>query len=388
MAGPTVAKQISSEHEEERPETPAPKPRRPGLLRPRYFLIGALALAALAFGAHEVHQRLTHVYEYDARITTDLITISSRSDGVITELPIREGDRIEREGVLAQIDSRASLFRMQGLEAQVAGIAAERAQLQAERRMLEEQVTSRIGSRESGIAASQASLAAIDAEMELARAELDRARTLFERRITSRRALDQAQSNLRRLEGERRRILAQTQEARQEMRGAEAELTKLAVIDTQIQALDHRVAELEAELSRQRVDLEDRTIRSPIDGIIDRIFVEAGEYMSVGQRMLLIHDPENVWVEANIKETSIDSLKIGQPVVITVDAYGGQSFSGRVEHIGSSTTSNFALLPTPNPSGNFTKITQRVPVRISIDGQGKALSPGMMVEVNIDIRDR
>lgn len=388
MAGPTVAKQISPEEDEGRQEAPAARRRRRGIFRPRYLIIGALAIAALLFGAYEVHQRLTHVYEYDARITTDLITISSRADGVITELPIREGDRVREGDVLAQIDSRTSLFRVQALEAQIEGIAAEREQLRAERLMLEEQVASRVGSRESGIAASQASLSAIDAEIELARAELERARTLFERRITARRTLDQAQSNLRRLQGERRRIMAETQEARQEMRGAEAERTKLSVIDTQLQALDHRATELRAELSQQRVDLEDRAIRSPVDGLVDRIFVEAGEYMSVGQRMLMMHDPENVWVEANIKETSVESLKVGQPVTVTVDAYGDEEFVGRVEHIGTSTTSNFALLPTPNPSGNFTKITQRVPVRIAIEHAGRPLSPGMMVEVNIDVRDR
>src|SRR5690606_4151307 len=139
---------------------------------------------------------------------------------------------------------------------------------------------------------------------------------------------------------------------------------------------------------QQKIDLEDRTIRSPINGIVDRTFVEAGEYVSAGQRIALVHDPERLWVEANVKETQIRRLKPGQPVEVTVDAYPGRTFIGRVERIGSSTTSNFALLPTPNPSGNFTKITQRVPVRIAIEQTDAVLSPGMMVEVNIDVRDR
>ena len=144
-----------------------------------------------------------------------------------------------------------------------------------------------------------------------------------------------------------------------------------------------REAEFSAKIRRQRLDLEDRTIKSPIAGVVDRTFVETGEYVTPGQRLMLVHDPKRIWIEANIKETHVRRLKVGQEVTVEVDAYPDESFTGRVERIGNTATSAFALLPSPNPSGNFTKITQRLPVRIAIEQREGRLRPGMMVEVNI-----
>ena len=97
----------------------------------------------------------------------------------------------------------------------------------------------------------------------------------------------------------------------------------------------------------------------------------------------MMHDPASVWVEANVKETQLRRLALWQKVEVHVDAFPDRDLEGRVERIGQSATSSFALLPTPNPSGNFTKVTQRVPVRISISQREGRLRPGMMVEVRI-----
>ncbi len=105
-----------------------------------------------------------------------------------------------------------------------------------------------------------------------------------------------------------------------------------------------------------------------------------------GQRIALIHDPEQVWVKANIKETEIRHLQVGQSVKVTVDAYPGRTFAGELVRIGNAATSQFALLPNTNPSGNFTKITQRLPVKIAVQQDGQMLKPGMMAEIAIDIR--
>ena len=121
--------------------------------------------------------------------------------------------------------------------------------------------------------------------------------------------------------------------------------------------------------------------------MIDRVFVEEGEFLGEGRRVLMLHDPENTWVEANIKETQVRRLKVGQRVAIDVDAYPDDKFIGRVAKIGGAATSSFALLPTPNPSGNFTKVTQRIPVKITFEQRPRPLAPGMMVEVEIDTRE-
>jgi membrane fusion protein (multidrug efflux system) len=257
----------------------------------------------------------------------------------------------------------------------------------AQRRMTEEMVAARSQTRGSTLDATAANRASLRAEVGLARRELERATALYERRVVSNSAVDRARSNLERLEGELKRAEAQIGEARGSLKEARVENAQLGVIDGEIAMLDAQATALESEMAQQRIDLEDRSIRSPIDVVVNRLFVEAGEYVSEGQRIALIHDPNRLWIEANIKETSIRQLKPGQPVAITVDAYPDHTFKGTVERIGHSTTANFALLPTPNPSGNFTKITQRIPVRVTIDDPPVQLSPGMMVEVNIDVRE-
>ena len=167
----------------------------------------------------------------------------------------------------------------------------------------------------------------------------------------------------------------------------QADQARLTVMDADLAVLERRLDQTKVRMERQRLDMVDRSIKSPIAGIVDRTFVDVGEYVTPGQRLALVHDPEKIWVEANVKETVVRRLSVGQSVNVHVDAYPDESFTGTVQTIGSAATSQFALLPTPNPSGNFTKITQRLPVRIAIDNTDPRLRPGMMVEVEIEIKE-
>ena len=162
----------------------------------------------------------------------------------------------------------------------------------------------------------------------------------------------------------------------------------MQVIDRQITALSHQQDELRTLWDRMGLDLGDRVIRSPIDGVVDKTFVNPSEYISVGQRLLMVHDPSKIWVDANVKETDIRHLKLGSPAKISIDAYPDEVFKGTITRIGNAATSQFALLPTPNPSGNFTKIAQRLTIRVDLEKASELLRPGMMVEVNIGIDGR
>jgi membrane fusion protein (multidrug efflux system) len=132
------------------------------------------------------------------------------------------------------------------------------------------------------------------------------------------------------------------------------------------------------------LDLDDRRLTADFDGVVDKAFVDVGEHVLPGTRLLMYHDPKQVWVDANVKETEIRRVRLGASAKITVDAYPDRVFTGTVTRVGQSATSEFALLPSPNPSGNFTKVTQRIPVRVSVDQVKSLLQPGMMVEVAID----
>ena len=377
------------------PVTPAvAAPRlRPPLVRrlrvplgPRTFAILAAVLLALAWGGRELYLRLTHIYEYDARVTADVVTISSRADGWVVEMPALEGKRVEAGDIVTRIDDRAARLRADSLKAQIEGVRAERTRLRAERRLAVAQTEAITRTRTSAVQAKEQALAALKSDLDFAKGELDRQWSLFERRVANERALQVAQSAVEKLESQLQQARAEAEQAKGSLEEARIDQDKITVIDAQIAALDHQIANLAAQMHQQDVDVEDRTIRSPIPAVIDRTFVLPGEYVQSGQRILLLHNPNEVWVEANIKETQVGRLKLGQPVLVSVDAYPNERFVGRVARIGSATTARFALLPTPNPSGNFTKITQRLPVKIDMVEMPKPLTPGMMVEVEIDVR--
>lgn len=356
------------------------------LLRPRSLVIALLLLAAVAYGGRELHLRLTHVYEYDARVTADIVTVSSRADGWIVDLAVREGQRVEAGQTLVKIDDRAAKLRVDGLRAQIDGVRVERARLRAERKLDQNQADAAMRTRTSTITVREKALAALRADLDFAKLELERSRTLFASKVINERQLQVAQATVTKLEIQILQLQAEHEQAEGSLGEAKVGHDRLGVIDAQIEALTHQVAVLAAQMRQQQVDVEDRTIKSPIPAVIDRTFTLPGEYVAAGQRILLLHNPDEVWVEANIKETQVGKLKIGQTVRVSVDAHPNDTFVGRVARIGSATTARFALLPTPNPSGNFTKITQRVPVKIDIVQMPKPLTPGMMVEVEIDIR--
>ena len=357
-----------------------------GLMRPRFLAIAAVLLVGLAYGGREAYLRFTHVYEYDARVTADVFTISSRTEGWIADMPTLEGTRVEQGQIVVRLDDRIAQLRRDGLLAQIEGVNADRERLIAERQVVESLLVARTQSRSQGVTASERAMGALKADLDLARLEVARNQSLYERRVIGERQLQQSQAALTKLESQIQQADAERLAAESNLDEARAERFRLAVIDRQIVGLKHQATNLEAQLAQQVVDVEDRIVRSPVPAVITRTFVLPGEYVAPGQRILLLYDPNEVWVEANIKETQVGRLKLGQTVKVSVDAYPDDTFVGKVARIGSATTARFALLPTPNPSGNFTKITQRVPVKINLTQMPKPLSPGMMVEVDIDVR--
>lgn len=387
-----------------------PSPRRHrGWIR---YVILLLVLGVGGYwGFQEVRSRFTHVYEYDARIAGSLITVSSRVAGWVTDMNVSEGDDISKGQVIVQIDDRESKLLVDQLVARVQGVEAERQRLIAEKELVDLQTKSRYRTQKSILGTAKAEVASLEPQLQLARTEFKRTKSLFEKKIISRKQYDESLAREQQLSGEYNRAVAELQAARDKLQEAEAERAQLNVLDSEIAKLKYEEGWLRSQLDQQKLDLSDRSIQAPVNGVVDKTFVEVGEYVTPGQRLALVHDPVTVWIEANVKETEVRKLRIGQKVDVAVDAYPGagpidkvldavgieahdngnvseQVFVGHVIAIGNSTTAEFALLPSPNPSGNFTKITQRLPVRIAIDQKDRKLRPGMMVEINIDIRDR
>lgn len=406
---PDTENENSDEKTSDQAEAPQQHARRKRGWTRYLILIPVLGIGGY-LSVNEIVSRFTHVYEYDARIGSNLITVSSRVAGWVDRVHVTEGDDTKRGQVIVVIDSRESKLLVDQLEARILGVEADRQRLIAEKRLVDIQTSSRYSTQRALLGTAEAELSSLKPQLQLAQSEFQRSKSLFEKKIIARKQYDEAVAREQQLSGEHRTAVAEVQAARNKLLEAQAERTQLDVLDSEIAKLQFQESELRAQLARQKLDLADRNIRTPVTGVIDKTFVDMGEYVTPGQRLVLMHDPETVWVEANVKETEVRKLRIGQRVEVAVDAYPGPGmmdgilglfgvdspydggaepdFIGHVIAIGNSTTAEFALLPSPNPSGNFTKITQRLPVRIAIDQKDRKLRPGMMVEINIDIRDK
>jgi membrane fusion protein (multidrug efflux system) len=354
----------------------------------RNSIVIGVTLALLAWAGSWAFNQWSKITETDARITTDQIAVSSRVSGWVTALPVIEGDRIAVGDLLVAIDARHATLKLGELDARLLAIGAQRAQISAETAMVDAQTKSRQEAAASRVRAARAAVKASEEQRGLARTDFERIKSLTGTRVVSQRRLDQARSALSQTNERYQIAVANLAAAQADAREADADRLQIQVNGNLLDSLRFQEAQVASERDRQVLDIEDRTFRSPLDGVVSRTFIDKGEFVRPGQRLMLIHDPENVWVEANIKETELRHLEPGMPVKLHVDAYPDREFFGTVERIGQAATSEFALLPNPNPSGNFTKVTQRLPIRISVEQDEAILRPGMLVVVEIDIPSR
>ena len=357
--------------------------------RARRFARATALFAVLGFVAYFTYPwlaaRWTHVFLDDARIAANMIAVSSEVSGRIISLPVIAGDKVVRGQVLATIDAASASQELKGLEAQVTGVKSQQDQLRSQQGFVRGQVAAKLQAAEAQIAAAQASHAAAEAALQNAQSQFDRVKALAGRNVLSAQQLEDSDARLAAATQQERLTAAGILTARANLEVVTAEEAQIGVLDQQIATLDAQVEVLSAQIEQKRIDLGRRDIRAEFDGVIDSTFIDAGEYVSPGTRLLIYHDPSTVWVDANVKETDFRRLTAGAPAQIAIDAYPNREFRGEVVRIGGAATSQFALLPSPNPSGNFTKVTQRLPVRISIEQQDGLLRPGMMVEVSIDV---
>jgi len=351
------------------------------------WFVAVVGVVMLAWAAHWVYQRWTHVYLDDARIEGEVVTISSRVSGWITELPVIEGDVVKQGQLLARVDDRDAVLRLDALRARLRAIEGQTGVLRAQTGQIDQETLGKVESETNRLTATEAEVAGAELQLKLARDEYRRAQDLHQQRWLSQQAMERARTTFQQAEENHRKALADVRAARGVLASAGGSRRQVQVIQNQSQVLVHQAAEIRAEIRRQEVDVADRTITAPTDGRVVTTFVRRGEHVAAGQRIAMFHDPNEIWVEANVKETQVRRLAPGMKVDIRVDAYPGRKFTGEIHRVGQVATSKFALLPDPNPSGNFTKITQRLPVRIVFAEKDPALRPGMMVEVQIAIRN-
>jgi membrane fusion protein (multidrug efflux system) len=349
------------------------------------LVLGAMVSLAL-WALWWLYDRLTHVYVLDARVSADMLLLSSQVSGSIVELPVRESQRVRRGDVLLRIDDREPRARRAELAAATQALDADIETAAARLELAELRSVSLLDAARSRLEAAESLVAAAQGDLEVAEADWQRAGPLRERNLLSQQQFEAIRNDHRHALQVARQRRAELAGARADLAEAEAEQAEVAVRRAELAALRQRRAVAGHQLDQADTTLSHYTIRAPADGVIDALFVDAGEHVAASQRVLVMHDPEDVFVKANVKETDVRHLAPGHVVSVRVDAYPDPARAGRVRRIGDAATSQFALLPNPNPSGNFTKITQRVEVTVDLDEADPLLKPGMMVELKIPRR--
>lgn len=368
-------------------DKPAPPPRRSRTRWTRLIVIGGLVAVAVWLAAPWVAARFTQVHINDARIAAKVVTISSEVAGRVTAMPVLVGDAVTEGDLVAAIDRTSAEPQLDAVLSRLAATDAQLAELRARKVLLERQLSARRDAALAGIAAADANHQASLAVLTNARTRHERAIKLAEQNITSQQTLDESRAALDTAAQQERAEFAAIENARASLAIVEADGEQMNVLESQIASVLAGRVGTEADRTLMEIDLAHRTITARFDGIIDGTFVDVGEYVTPGTRIAMYHAPEDIWIDANVKETEYGRIHVGSKASITVDAFSGRTFEGEVIAMGGAATSQLALLPSPNPSGNFTKVTQRLPIRVSIDAADTELRPGMMVEVYVDVAD-
>lgn len=294
--------------------------------------------------------------------------ISPQVNGYITEVPVQDFAQVKKGDLIMQIDDRIYRQKVHQSQAQLAmKIAALNNNIQQRK------------SAEAVIKRNDAALASARALNQQSQADLKRVKALTSDGSLSIRERDAALATA----AQGNASIAQAQ-ATLEM--SQQDLQTTIVNRASLQA---DVENAKAALELAEIDLQNTRIVAPRDGQLGQISVRLGAYVSAGTHLTSLV-PAQHWVIANIKETQLATLRIGQPVRFTVDALDGQAFDGRVESISPATGVEFSAISPDNATGNFVKIAQRIPVRIAVDGKAEdiaRLRPGMSVQVNIDTRE-
>lgn len=305
----------------------------------------------------------------NAYVRGNVTLISPKLDGYVTQVLVKDFMQVTQGQVLVVIDDRN--YREQ-LEQARAGLAAEQANLanSDQQRRRGEANISLVGSEG---ASARAALAK-------AQADYNRAKPLVEKGWLAPTELD------------RLRLAVQQAQAGVGQADAQARVARedLSSVGVNRAALEAAVAKAQAAVKLAEIDLQNTKITAPVAGQVGEVGVKVGQYVTPGTQLMGLV-PESVWITANFKETQVAHVRVGEPVRIRVDALPGVKLAGRVERLGPATGSEFSIIKPDNATGNFTKVVQRLPVRISIDpGQEEAarLRPGMSAVVSIDTRGR
>jgi membrane fusion protein (multidrug efflux system) len=374
----------------------------------------ALALAVTGAASYYVTSR-GHESTDDAQLDADVVSVPARTAGTVEHVYFVENQSVHQGDVLAELDAAPAKARLDQARATYLAAVASADAADADERAAETNATGSKGAADatlraaqagaggvsSQIVEAQAALASADATLRQAQDDRDRDARLFDTGAVSRVTVDQretalalaqatdraARARLVTLQNGVAQAAGQVAEAAARAHQADDVTVVIAQAKARAAAAHAQVDTAKAAMDLAALDVSYTRVLAPHDGVVSKKTIQEGQTVALGQAIVQLVTP-GVWVTANFKETQLETMRVGQPVTFTVDAYPSVKLHGSIESLSGATGSRFALLPPDNASGNFTKIVQRLPVRIRVDAPpaGVELRPGLSVDATVDTR--
>jgi len=354
--------------------------RRIRQLPRRAWIVFAAAVAAGAGGLAWLNAQPASVSTDNAYVKADISFVAPRVRGLVAAILVKDNQVVRAGDPLVRLDDTEYAARVRSAEAEVheaeANVAAARAALE---RLAAEQSLARANLEET-----RTSIASAEAERDRARDDRKRYAALVDKGYVARQRFESASATATTADANVDKARAASTVAQNQV---EVSLRRRAELDAAVKQAEAQKAKADATLALAKQDLGDTVIRAPVDGVIGDRKIETGEYVQAGTRLMAVVAYANLYVVANFKETQTDRMLPGQKAEIDVDALSGGPLEGTVESLAPASGSEFALLPFEPGTGNFTKIVQRVPVRIKLkpDAALNRLRPGLSVSATVEL---
>lgn len=353
------------------PDAVLPATASPSAQLRKRLVLGALLLAGAGYVGHALWFNAHYVETDNAQVDGHIIPVSPKVGGFIAAFPAQDNQAVKAGDVLVVMDDRDYRSRLAQADADLAQAVAT-----GGRGAQAGQAVAQLGAAAAQAQAAHASIAQAEADFDRAHRESERLRALLAQKLVSPQQFDTAEAT-------ERSAAARLQGARDAARAADQQVSAAGAA---LRGADARLEAARAARDIAAHQLADTRIVAASAGRVSQKTAEVGQLVQVGQPLLNLV-PEDIWVTANLKETQVRDIHPGNAVVVDIDAYPGLEWRGTVESLSPATGSKFTLLPPDNATGNFTRIVQRIPVRVRLlPGQHKdhELRPGMNAVVTLE----